>query len=169
MDTGTKKTVLQNTAIVLIVVLLVASFYYLFLALAIRKTITGFKQACAGYEVTEAIEYIDPVEARIPILVSAGVLGTYQKITGDEQMAKKVLTAVFNVLLGTDLKTEDLGEFVRSLRYNRVVLILKNAVVSGHDRIESTNIGINTCRRIIRMHGGSFDTEEVDSCYCVRL
>ena len=132
MDTGTKKTVLQNTAIVLIVVLLVASFYYLFLALAIRKTITGFKQACAGYEVTEAIEYIDPVEARIPILVSAGVLGTYQKITGDEQMAKKVLTAVFNVLLGTDLKTEDLGEFVRSLRYNRVVLIpgLKSCGVS---------------------------------------
>lgn len=123
MDTGTKKTVLQNTAIVLIVVLLVASFYYLFLALTIRKTITGFKQACAGYEVTEAIEYIDPVEARIPILVSAGVLETYQMITGDEQMAQKVLTAVFNVLLGTDLKTEDLGEFVRSLRYNRVFLI----------------------------------------------
>lgn len=52
---------------------------------------------------------------------------------------------------------------------NRIVLILKNTIVSGHDRIESTNIGINTCHRVMKMHGGSFDTEEKDSCYCVRL
>ena len=121
--TEKKRTALQTTAIVLLVILLIASFYYLMLAITIRKTVTGFKQACTAYDVTRALEYIDPVEARVPLLVSAGVLGTYQKITGDEQMSKKVLTSVFNVFLGLDLKTEDLGDFVRTLRYSGVFLV----------------------------------------------
>ena len=96
----------------------------------------------------------------------------FGELSGTMEINIGLLRRAFDNLYSNITKYAAKSEPV-SIRYyrenNRVVLILKNAVVSGHDRIESTNIGINTCRRIIRMHGGSFDTEEVDSCYCVRL
>lgn len=42
----------------------------------------------------------------------------------------------------------------------QIVLTLENTVSPQRDRKESTNIGLNTCSRILRMHGGRFDTTE---------
>lgn len=39
-------------------------------------------------------------------------------------------------------------------------LELANAVSPHRDKRESTNIGLNTCRRIVQYHGGTFQTEE---------
>lgn len=123
MTGGAKKTALQAIAIVLTVIVLVAAIYYMMLAFTIRRTIIGFKEACSEFNVMRALEYIDPVEARFPILVSAGAVEAYQKISGDEGAAKKVVTSVVNVFLGTDLEEEELSGFLKSLRYSRVLFL----------------------------------------------
>lgn len=51
----------------------------------------------------------------------------------------------------------------------QVVLTLENAISAQRDRKESTNIGLNTCSRILKMHGGSFETEEEDGMFTVRI
>ncbi|MBR2668015.1 MAG: HAMP domain-containing histidine kinase [Oscillospiraceae bacterium] len=48
-------------------------------------------------------------------------------------------------------------------------LCLVNGVSPRQDRRESTNIGLNTCRRILQLHGGSFDSAENDGTFCVEL
>ncbi len=41
-------------------------------------------------------------------------------------------------------------------------LRIANAVASRHTKHQSTNIGLSTCRRILSIHNGSFDTFEQD-------
>ncbi len=60
------------------------------------------------------------------------------------------------------------SEAVR-IQYRRmeeaVLLTLTNTVSSGRESRESTNIGLNTCRRIMKMLGGSFETEEAGGVF----
>ena len=59
---------------------------------------------------------------------------------------------------------------IRYYRENsRVVLTLDNTIITGQDRIESTNIGLNTCRRILKMHGGTFETKESSDVFSAEL
>ena len=44
-------------------------------------------------------------------------------------------------------------------------LDVKNGVSPHRDRKESTNIGLNTCRRVFRLHGGHFETVEEDGVF----
>ena len=50
-----------------------------------------------------------------------------------------------------------------------VVLTLTNTVSSQRESRESTNIGLNTCRRIMRMLGGSFETNEIAGVFTADL
>ncbi len=52
---------------------------------------------------------------------------------------------------------------------DQVCLTVMNTVSAQRDRRESTNIGLNTCRRIMRMHSGSFETRENDSVFYAEL
>jgi signal transduction histidine kinase len=52
---------------------------------------------------------------------------------------------------------------------DQVLLTISNAVSSQRDNRESTNIGLNTCRRIMKMLGGSFETNEADGVFTVKL
>ena len=51
----------------------------------------------------------------------------------------------------------------------QVHLILKNGIPSQMDKKESTNIGLNTCERILRYHNGSFETEVTEKNFCARV
>ena len=44
-----------------------------------------------------------------------------------------------------------------------------NGISPQRDRRESTNIGLNTCRRVFRLHGGGFETAEEDGTFTVRM
>lgn len=48
-------------------------------------------------------------------------------------------------------------------------LELINAISPQRDKKESTNIGLNTCRRIVQYHGGSFQAEETDGRFRVTV
>ncbi len=52
---------------------------------------------------------------------------------------------------------------------NQVFLTLSNTISSQRDRRESTNIGLNTCRRILRMHNGNFETKEENGVFTAEL
>ena len=51
----------------------------------------------------------------------------------------------------------------------QVHLILKNGIPSQMDKKESTNIGLNTCKRILKYHNGSFETEVTEKSFCARV
>ena len=48
-------------------------------------------------------------------------------------------------------------------------LTFKDMNVSQMKRKESTNIGLNTCNRIIRMHKGTFLASEENNCFRVDI
>lgn len=50
-----------------------------------------------------------------------------------------------------------------------VRLELSNAVSPRRDKKESTNIGLNTCRRILQYHGGAFQAEEAEGRFRVTV
>ena len=52
---------------------------------------------------------------------------------------------------------------------NQVLLTITNTVSALRNRQESTNIGLNTCRRIFRMHDGCFETLESDGLFTVEI
>ena len=51
----------------------------------------------------------------------------------------------------------------------QILLTITNTISSLRDRKESTNIGLNTCRRIMRMLGGSFEANESEQFFTVEL
>ena len=48
-------------------------------------------------------------------------------------------------------------------------LELSNAVSPRRNKKESTNIGPNTCRRILQYHGGTFQVKETDGQFQVMV
>ena len=59
------------------------------------------------------------------------------------------------------------------IQYRRMegaaLLTLVNTVSSQRESRESTNIGLNTCRRIMRMLGGSFEAKEAEGVFTAEL
>jgi signal transduction histidine kinase len=52
---------------------------------------------------------------------------------------------------------------------NSLYLSITNGSRTEHSKQESTSIGLNTCRRIIEYHGGSFVTEEETGRFSVAV
>lgn len=48
---------------------------------------------------------------------------------------------------------------------NQGILTISNGISAHRDTCESTNIGLNTCRRIFQYHGGAFETTEDDGVF----
>ena len=83
-----------------------------------------------------------------------------------------LLRRAFDNLYANLVKYADPAQTIRigCRRENGMVLLtLKNAVSPQRESKESTNIGLNTCRRIFRMHGGSFDTAETEGVFRVEV
>ena len=59
------------------------------------------------------------------------------------------------------------------IQYRRMestaLLTLVNTVSSQRESRESTNIGLNTCRRIMRMLGGSFKAKEAEGVFIAEV
>lgn len=52
---------------------------------------------------------------------------------------------------------------------DQAIVIISNTVSEQRDCRESTNIGLNTCRRILRMLNGNFETGEADGIFTAEL
>lgn len=52
---------------------------------------------------------------------------------------------------------------------SRAVLTVSNRVSAQRNAVESTNIGLGTCRRILEYHGGAFSTEEHEGIFSAQL
>ena len=96
----------------------------------------------------------------------------FGELKGTLRLHIELLRRAFDNLYANIVKYAEPAEPVL-IRYRRessqFVLTLKNTAISGQDRIKSTNIGLNTCRRILRMHGGRFKTEKNNDVFSVEL
>jgi len=52
---------------------------------------------------------------------------------------------------------------------SQVIIRITNGIASKREMKESTNIGLNTCKRIIELHGGKFKTTEENSIFSVEI
>ncbi len=83
-----------------------------------------------------------------------------------------LLRRAFDNLYSNLLKYADPGQeiaIVCTQEDGCAVLALANRISAQRSAKESTNIGLNTCRRILQYHGGSFSAEESDGVFRVKL
>lgn len=96
----------------------------------------------------------------------------FGELHGTLEINLELLRRAFDNLYANLLKYADPSQPVR-IAYHRdedqARLTITNTVSDLRDRRESTNIGLNTCRRIMRMHSGSFETKESDGVFSVNL
>ena len=89
----------------------------------------------------------------------------FGELNGTVRVHMDLLRRAFDNLYSNLRKYADRGRPIR-LSCRRVGSVarleLANAVSPRRDKRESTNIGLNTCRRIVQYHGGTFQTEEAD-------
>ena len=86
-----------------------------------------------------------------------------QELDGTVEVNTDFLRRAFDNLYANILKYADQSEPVRIVcgrEDGDVRFVIDNAVPTEQIRKESTNIGLNTCRRIFEMHKGSFETKE---------
>ena len=74
-----------------------------------------------------------------------------------------LLRRAFDNLYGNLIKYAEPSQPIQ-IGYRRdgeqILLTIENTISQHRDHKESTNIGLNTCRRILKMHNGSFETSE---------
>lgn len=87
----------------------------------------------------------------------------FKELNGTIEINLELLRRAFDNLYSNLVKYASSDAPIRIVCHRengQIVLTLENAVSPQRDRKESTNIGLNTCSRILRMHGGHFDTTE---------
>lgn len=96
----------------------------------------------------------------------------FEELCGSVEVNTELLRRAFDNLYANIVKYADPSEPVH-IRYFRkeqlIVIILQNGFSVSDNRIESTNIGLNTCRRILKMHNGSFETTETDGIFTAEV
>ncbi len=96
----------------------------------------------------------------------------FGELGGNVEVNLELLRRAFDNLYANLVKYAEPSKPIR-IAYHReaghVLLMLTNTVSSQRDRRESTNIGLNTCRRILRMHNGSFSAKEADEVFTVEI
>ena len=83
-----------------------------------------------------------------------------------------LLQRAFDNVYSNLLKYADPGQPIRiALRRigEEASITVTNGVSPQRDRRESTNLGLNTCRRVFRLHGGGFETTEEDGTFTVSM
>ncbi len=100
------------------------------------------------------------------------VISDFGNLKGQIQVNIDLLRRVFDNLYSNILKYANPQKPVELsywLEGIQVRLKLLNSISDQRDQKESTNIGLNTCARIIQYHKGTFMTEEKDGCFCVTI
>lgn len=80
----------------------------------------------------------------------------------------ELLSRAFDNIYSNLLKYADPVKSIRIAfwrKESQIVLSICNAVSPQRNSRESTNIGLNTCRRILEYHGGTFETREQDGIF----
>ena len=97
---------------------------------------------------------------------------TLEPLDGGIDIKTELLQRAFDNLYANLLKYADPSQPVEITcrrEGDTVLLRVSNAVSSQVNKRQSTNIGLNTCRRILSMHNGSFEAREQEGRFEVRL
>ena len=96
----------------------------------------------------------------------------FGELKGAVQVNLDLIRRAFDNLYANLLKYADPDQPVEAV-YRRegdlVRLTLVNHISPQRDKRESTNIGLNTCRRVLRYHGGTFSAGERDGQFQVTV
>ena len=95
-----------------------------------------------------------------------------EPLGGGINVRMELLQRAFDNLYANLLKYADPSlpiEIVCRREGNKLHLRVSNAVSSQRNKRQSTNIGLNTCRRILSMHNGSFEANEQEGRFEVDL
>jgi signal transduction histidine kinase len=94
----------------------------------------------------------------------------FSELNGTVNVNLELLRRAFDNLYANLVKYADDTQPIRIV-YGRdagqIRLTLSNGISKLRDRKESTNIGLNTCARILRMHSGTFEAAEKDGRFTV--
>lgn len=96
----------------------------------------------------------------------------FQELQGRLELNLELLRRAFDNIYANLVKYAEASRPIRIgyLRQaDQAVITISNAISPQRDRRESTNIGLNTCRRILRTHGGRFETREEEGIFTAEL
>lgn len=96
------------------------------------------------------------------------VQSSFERLDGQVQVGAQLLQRAFDNLYSNLLKYAD-PQIPIELSYRRegdtVRLTLQNGISPQRDKRESTNIGLHTCEKVLRCHGGTFRCHEADGFF----
>ena len=95
-----------------------------------------------------------------------------EALNGNIEIKLELLQRAFDNLYANHLKYADPAqpiEITCRRKSDTVLLRVSNAVSSQANKRQSTNIGLNTCRRILSMHNGNFEAREQEGRFVVEL
>lgn len=94
------------------------------------------------------------------------------ELTSQVQIDSDYMQRVMDNLLSNLRKYGDIGRPARIRAYERedmLHILLTNFVREQTKRVESTQIGLKTCRKIIQEHGGTFEWEQTEERFEMRM
>lgn len=97
---------------------------------------------------------------------------SFEPLDGQIQVNLELLRRMFDNLYANLLKYADAAcpvEFSYRRRGEQVCITLSNHISPKRDKKQSTNIGLNTCVKILRCHGGSFSYQEMGELFLVEV
>lgn len=96
----------------------------------------------------------------------------FNELSGSVVANLELLRRAFDNLYANLVKYAEPSAIIR-IAYRReageALLTIANVVSSQRESKESTNIGLNTCRRIMRMLGGSFEAKETEGIFTAEV
>jgi signal transduction histidine kinase len=100
------------------------------------------------------------------------VLTEFESLQGQVAVNLRMIRRVFDNLYSNLLKYADKSSPIR-LQYKteswHIILTVKNIVSPERSERESTNLGLNTCRRIMQYHNGGFEASEQEGIFQITL
>ena len=97
---------------------------------------------------------------------------TLEELNGRISVNLELLQRAFDNVYANLLKYADSSEPIEIICHrenSRICLHVSNAISKQVNKRQSTNIGLDTCRRILSMHNGSFDADERDGRFEVSV
>lgn len=94
----------------------------------------------------------------------------FKPLHGTIQANLDLLRRAFDNLYSNLMKYADISvpiEISFHRDHDQVCLTLKNGIPDKVDKKESTNIGLNTCKRILKYHNGTFETQVTPDTFLV--